>query len=78
MNKVLQAAGRVIRTEEDRGIILLLDERFGRYQYRQMFPREWSDYQVCRLDNIEEKVRIFWESQEESQSMTVQNENLVI
>ena len=41
MNKVLQAAGRVIRTEEDRGIILLLDERFARYPYRRMFPREW-------------------------------------
>lgn len=61
MNKVLQAAGRVIRTEEDQGIILLLDERFVQYRYRQMFPREWSDYQVCRLDTIEEKIKEFWD-----------------
>ena len=78
MNKVLQAAGRVIRTEEDRGIILLLDERFTQYQYRWMFPREWSDVQVCRLNNIEQKVQDFWERQEESSGMTVQNENLVV
>ena len=75
---MLQAAGRVIRTEEDRGIILLLDERFTQYQYRWMFPREWSDVQVCRLNNIEQKVQDFWERQEESSGMTVQNENLVV
>lgn len=62
MNKVLQAAGRVIRTEEDEGVILLLDERFTKYQYRQMFPREWGDYQVCSLYNIEEKIQEFWNS----------------
>ena len=44
MNKVLQAAGRVIRTASDRGIIGLLDERFLRSDYRQLFPREWSQY----------------------------------
>lgn len=61
MNKVLQAAGRVIRTEEDRGVILLLDERFTRYQYREMFPREWADLQVCTLNTAEEKIKSFWE-----------------
>ncbi|MDD3795257.1 MAG: ATP-dependent DNA helicase [Lachnospiraceae bacterium] len=60
MNKVLQAAGRVIRTEEDQGMILLLDERFGKYQYRSMFPREWADYDTCTLYNIEEKLQKFW------------------
>ena len=60
MNKVLQAAGRVIRTEEDKGIILLLDERFTKYQYRQMFPREWADYDTCSLGNVEEKIQNFW------------------
>ena len=60
MNKVLQAAGRVIRTEEDKGIILLLDERFTKYQYRQMFPREWGDYDTCSLGNVEEKIQNFW------------------
>ena len=42
MNKVLQSAGRVIRTEKDRGLILLLDERFSTGRYRELFPREWS------------------------------------
>lgn len=78
MNKVLQAAGRVIRTEEDRGVILLLDERFTGYQYRQMFPREWEDFEVCVLGNMEGKLQNFWNCQEESQSLTVQNPNLVV
>lgn len=39
MNKVLQSAGRVIRTERDRGVILLLDERFQDQRYREIFPR---------------------------------------
>lgn len=63
MNKVLQSAGRVIRTEEDKGVVLLLDERFLGYRYRETFPREWSEYQTCRLDNVEEFVRRFWEGE---------------
>ena len=43
MNKVLQAAGRVIRTRKDRGTILLMDERFTGRDYRMLFPREWND-----------------------------------
>ena len=78
INKVLQAAGRVIRTEEDRGVILLLDERFLKYQYRCMFPREWADYSTCSLNNIEEKVREFWDRQEELSSFAVQKEHLVV
>ena len=42
MNKVLQAAGRVIRTAEDLGIVVLLDERFCTAPYLKMFPREWT------------------------------------
>lgn len=61
MNKVLQAAGRVIRTEGDRGIILLLDERFNQRQYREVFPREWSDYDTCRLGDVTAKVDTFWQ-----------------
>lgn len=60
MNKVLQSAGRVIRTEEDRGVILLLDERFQGRQYQEMFPREWRGIQTCRLGQIEEKLKTFW------------------
>ncbi len=42
MNKVLQAVGRVIRTEKDRGIVLLIDERFSRTAYKRLFPKEWN------------------------------------
>ncbi len=60
MNKVLQSAGRVIRTGEDRGIILLLDERFLQGRYRRLFPREWETYIPCTLENVEEKLGAFW------------------
>ena len=63
MNKVLQAAGRVIRTEDDRGVILLLDERFQREKGEEIFPKEWADCERCRLDFVEEKIRLFWEKQ---------------
>ena len=63
MNKVLQAAGRVIRTEDDRGVILLLDERFQREKGKEIFPKEWADCERCRLDFVEEKIRLFWEKQ---------------
>ena len=63
MNKVLQAAGRVIRTEDDRGGILLLDERFQREKGKEIFPKEWADCERCRLDIVEEKIRLFWEKQ---------------
>ena len=63
MNKVLQAAGRVIRTEDDRGVILLLDERFQREKGKEIFPKEWADCERCRLDIVEEKIRLFWEKQ---------------
>ena len=60
MNKVLQSAGRVIRTEEDRGVILLLDERFLGARYQGTFPREWSGIQTCRLGDLSEKLKNFW------------------
>ena len=63
MNKVLQAAGRVIRTEDDHGVILLLDERFQREKGKEIFPKEWADCERCRLDIVEEKIRLFWEKQ---------------
>jgi len=44
MNKVLQAAGRVIRTEQDCGVVLLIDSRFAERHYTQLFPPEWAGY----------------------------------
>lgn len=60
MNKVLQAAGRVIRTREDKGVILLLDDRFWDRDYQEIFPREWQDRTGCRLDTVEGAVEGFW------------------
>ena len=60
MNKVLQSAGRVIRTEKDKGVILLMDERFQSPHYRKMFPREWSDCRRCTMENVTELLTEFW------------------
>lgn len=61
MNKVLQAAGRVIRSESDRGMVLLLDERFSSSSYRSLFPKHWAH--SARINNqrdMEEKLDRFW------------------
>ena len=60
MNKVLQAAGRVIRTREDEGVILLLDERFRGRDYDSLFPAEWEDRRSCRMDSVESHLQHFW------------------
>ena len=62
MNKVLQAAGRVIRTAEDVGVIVLLDERFQQYSYRRLFPREWERVQPVTVDTVAKKVERFWDA----------------
>jgi Rad3-related DNA helicase len=60
MNKVIQAAGRVIRTTEDRGVIALLDERFCQSSYASTFPREWDDYRVVDLPGMDATLQRFW------------------
>ena len=60
MNKVLQSAGRVIRTEADEGVILLLDERFAAARYRNMFPAEWQAPQTCTLQTVQGCLAKFW------------------
>ena len=62
MNKVLQAAGRVIRTSQDRGVILLLDERFLQSDYQGLYPREWNTRKICNVNTIESVVEDFWEN----------------
>ena len=52
LNKVLQAAGRLIRTEEDHGIVLLLDDRFLEPELREAFPKEWKNVQACTLEDM--------------------------
>ena len=60
-NRVLQATGRVIRTESDRGIVVLIDERFTHSRYRRLYPPYWRDYQVVQSSSeIEDKLSRFW------------------
>lgn len=60
-NKVLQAVGRVIRTEQDRGVVLLVDERFAKASYRRLFPDEWRPMRTVHgVEAIEEYTSSFW------------------
>lgn len=64
INKVIQAAGRLIRTDKDRGVIALLDERFLQSSYKNCFPREWEDVKTMSLtgEQVEAAVADFWEN----------------
>ena len=59
--KVLQAAGRCIRTETDRGVIMLLDSRYGQYRYKRLFPKEWNTgIRVRSEKEVDKKCAEFW------------------
>jgi DNA excision repair protein ERCC-2 len=60
MNRVLQATGRVIRSETDRGVVLLIDTRFAQHRYRQLFPPWWQTARVRNSNEIREALRQFW------------------
>lgn len=60
MNRVLQAAGRVIRSETDRGVVLFIDTRFAHERYRCLFPRWWQPVRVASVSDIREAVHRFW------------------
>ena len=61
MNKVLQAAGRVIRTETDAGIVLLIDDRFATAKYHSLFPGHWSSMKYLRdIGELNNRVHEFW------------------
>lgn len=65
MNHVLQAGGRVIRREEDRGVVVLLDERYATPEYRMLLPEHWSHLQYAgNATKLAELVRDFWEREE--------------
>lgn len=64
MNKVQQAAGRVIRTVSDRGVIALLDERFLGNSYQKLFPKEWDSYEVVDKNSISHVIDKFWNRQD--------------
>lgn len=62
MNKVLQSAGRVIRSPEDRGAVLLIDDRYRGRKYKDLFPREWINGKSIRNENrLKTFLKSFWE-----------------
>lgn len=61
IGKVLQAAGRVIRTETDRGVILLIDSRYGSSRYQKMLPHDWYPIRRVTEQNIQSVLQEFWE-----------------
>lgn len=63
LGKVFQSGGRVIRTADDRGVVVLLDDRFLRPEYRSQFPREWRRYQTVNINNVEDALREFWSAE---------------
>lgn len=65
MNRVLQAAGRLIRGETDRGVLLLVGERYGRDEIRDLLPREWAEPATVRTPGaLTRRLRTFWGEEE--------------
>lgn len=63
MNRIMQAVGRVIRSENDRGVALLIDDRYLHSNYRELFKSEWSDYEVVTsTSDIEQVLKNFWDN----------------
>jgi len=61
MNKVLQACGRVIRTEKDRGIVYLMDKRYLEYGYKFLFPKHWNNIKKIYSDEyLVKSLKLFW------------------
>lgn len=62
LNKVIQAVGRVIRTETDRGVAILFDDRFTTRKYLNLYPKQWSHLQVCnKPEDIQKIIKDFWD-----------------
>lgn len=60
IGKVFQAAGRVIRTEKDKGIILLVDERFDQSRYYELYPQDWFPITRVQPENLPAVLNEFW------------------
>lgn len=61
VNKVVQAVGRLIRTETDRGVILLLDDRYTSPRYRRLLPESWVLERLQRPDAVTGRHLAFWQ-----------------
>jgi len=60
ISRVMQAVGRVVRSEEDRGTILLIDDRFADEGYQQILPDEWNIQQVADAEELRDYLEVFW------------------
>jgi len=71
MAKVIQAAGRVIRSEEDRGLIVLMDKRFLAAEYAESMPSDWFDHSVNELvsQQVSADIATFWQNTSQSLSL---------
>lgn len=64
MNKVLQAAGRVIRTEHDRGMVLLIDARYRQSAYRALMPPHWAHLRyISNTQALAQALDVFWQNE---------------
>ncbi len=64
-NKILQSAGRVIRTEHDEGTILLIDSRLNDYSYQKLFPEHWKNYKkIYKIEEFQRENNLFWKERE--------------
>lgn len=64
INRVLQAAGRVIRTDTDRGVVLLVDQRYGSEHYRALLPEHWQTMRIRNRDEFADALSDFWDAGE--------------
>lgn len=67
LNKVIQAVGRVLRTKTDKGVAILLDDRFTSRKYLRLFPKFWSHLSVCNdMDELAKMIDSFWSDNNET------------
>jgi DNA excision repair protein ERCC-2 len=62
INRVLQAAGRVIRSETDRGVVLLIDQRYATFRYRTLLLKQWATTSVQNHRQLAEELETFWQA----------------
>ena len=62
INRVLQAAGRVIRSETDRGVVLLIDQRYATFRYRSLLHKQWTTISVQNHRQLAEELGKFWQA----------------
>ncbi|MDX1707614.1 MAG: ATP-dependent DNA helicase [Desulfobacterales bacterium] len=75
INRVLQAAGRVIRTEQDRGVVLLIDQRYARYQYKTLLREEWDPIHVQDAQQLAASLQRFWKQKTEDRCQRTEDDH---